>query len=180
MATGRTSGKVVVKAGLLLLGLICVSLMLSQPVFAAQGISTDELVKSSEVVIAGKVEKSSCHWTKGTVITRATIKVSEVLVGNVDKKDIIVEYEGGKVGDLELMLKDMVTLTKGEEIILFLKAGQSRLAGTAYFIEGKAQGKYIIKNGIATKNGFTLETNHDVVDNNISVKDLTAKIRTNQ
>ncbi|MBF0487000.1 MAG: hypothetical protein HQK98_02460 [Nitrospirae bacterium] len=181
MVTGRTKMKGFVKQmGLMFLCLVCLSLMLTQKVFAVSGISTDELVKSSEVIIAGKVEKASCHWSKGTVVTRATVKVSEVLVGSIDKKDIIVEYEGGKVGDLELKLTDAVSLTKGEEIILFLKTGQSKLNGTVFVIEGEAQGKYTVKNGIASKNGFTCEKNMDIVDNNIPVKELVAKIKTNQ
>ncbi|MEO5360398.1 MAG: hypothetical protein H7843_08100 [Nitrospirota bacterium] len=180
MSKVRTTMRGLLKMRLLLLGFVCLSMILSQTAFAVHGISTSELVKSSEVIIAGKVEKASCHWSKGTVVTRATVKVNEVLAGSVGNKDIVVEYEGGKVGDLELKLTDAVTLTKGEEIILFLKMGESKLTGTVFLISGEAQGKYIIKNGIATKHGFTLETNHDVVDNNIPVKDLIAKIKTTQ
>ncbi|MBF0456548.1 MAG: hypothetical protein HQK99_01465 [Nitrospirae bacterium] len=161
----------------LILSLLCLSFILSIKAFAAQGLSTGELVKSSEVIVSGKVENASCHWCKGTVVTRATVKITEVLAGRLDKKDIIVEYEGGKVGDLELKLTDAVSLTKGEEIILFLRTAESKLAGTVFIIEGQAQGKYTIKNGIASKGGFTLDKNQDVVDNNIPVKDLIAKIR---
>ncbi|MBF0517647.1 MAG: hypothetical protein HQK97_11135 [Nitrospirae bacterium] len=150
------------KTGLFFMSLICLALLLSQSAFAAKGISTGDLVKSSELIITGKVDKATCHFAKGTVITQATIKVSEVLSGNVDKKDIIVEYEGGKVGDLELKLTDAVTLTKGEEIILFLKTAQSKLAGkTVFVISGEAQGKYTIKRGIAIPIHTSPASNYD-------------------
>ncbi|MCG6552215.1 MAG: hypothetical protein L7F77_07800 [Candidatus Magnetominusculus sp. LBB02] len=166
----------------LTLPLICLSLAMTQAAFALQGVSTGELVKTSELIVSGKVEKISSHWVKdkSLVVTRATVKIKEVMAGNIGRKDIIVEYEGGKVGDLELKLTDAVSLSQGEEVILFLHQAQSALSGTVYVITCGAQGKYAIKNGNASKGGFTIDANHDVVDNNIAIEDLTAKIKASQ
>ena len=67
---------------------------------------------------------------------------------------------------------------KGEKVLLFLKAGKSKKDGAAYNLVGKNQGKYVVTaDGIARKNGFSIEGEKEMIDNNIPVDALIEKIR---
>lgn len=147
------------------------------------GLSTEELTKSSEVVIKGEVGEVESHWSADgkTIFTSALITVRDVIKGKIDQKEIIVEYEGGKVGNKVLMVSDVSPLKNGEEIILFLTPGKSKKReqnGDVYNIVGRAQGKYILgDDGIARKSGFSLIDGKDIIDSNISVDILINKIK---
>ncbi len=158
--------------------------LLTFPVFGLMiGLSTEELTKSSEVVIKGVVEEVESYWSEDgkTIFTGALITVRDVIKGKIDQRKIVVEYEGGIVGNKGLMVSDVSSLKKGEKIILFLTPGKSKKReqnGDVYNIVGRAQGKYTIgSDGIARKSGFSLVDGKDIIDNNISVDILIGKIK---
>jgi hypothetical protein len=144
------------------------------------GLGTEELTRGSESVIIGEVEDTEAQWSKDgkTIFTKAFIVVNEIIRGRTLQKRIIIEYEGGEIGDIGLKVSDVVPLEKGERVLLFLKSGKSRGDGFVYNIVGKAQGKYSIdKERIARKRGFSVIRGEDIIDNNIPLDELIKKIR---
>lgn len=141
------------------------------------GLSTEDLTRGSEAVIEGDVQDTQSRWSEDgkTIYTSVTIVIREEIKGKTAEKTIVVEHEGGEVGDTGLMVSDMAVFRKGQRVILFLKPGRSR---NVYNVVGKAQGKYDIDaEGIARKRGFTLMGGQEAVDNDIPVDTLKAKIR---
>ena len=145
-----------------------------------RGMSTEELAGKSDIVLEGEVKSVTSHWSKdGKIIfTRAVILDSHVIKGRITQKQIIVEYEGGEIGDIGFRVSDVVSLRKGEKVILFLRTGKSKQDGHVFNIVGKGQGKYRIdKNNIARKDGFSIMDGEELIDNNIPAGDLIDKIR---
>jgi hypothetical protein len=151
------------------------------------GISTEELTRSAELVVSGKVESIESSWTADgkSIVTRATVAINETVKGQPRTERVVVEYEGGEVGGVGLKVSDISPLIKGSDVILFLKSGVSRasLSGQGldqktYHFVGKSQGKYTIgEDGIARKSGFSLMGGEGAVDNNISRQELIDKVR---
>jgi hypothetical protein len=145
-----------------------------------KGMSTGELTKLSEIVIEGKVEGVEAQWSKDgkTIFTNAYIVVSNVIRGMSDQTNIIVEYQGGEIGDRGLKVSDEPTLNEGERVILFLKSGKSKKDGVAYNIVGKGQGKYVMgADGIARKSEFSIVGGEKDIDDTIPVDELIEKIK---
>ena len=161
--------------------LIMVYFLLSSSSLAVMlGLGTEELTRGSESVIIGEVEDTEAQWSKDgkTIFTKAFIVVNEIIRGRTLQKRIIIEYEGGEIGDIGLKVSDVAPLEKGERVLLFLKSGKSRDDGFVYNIVGKAQGKYTIdKERIARKRGFSVMSGEDIIDNNIPLDELLKKIR---
>jgi hypothetical protein len=142
--------------------------------------STEDLTRESDAVIEGEVIDVRAYWSKDgkTIFTKATIKKSRAIKGRAVQKKVIVEYEGGEIGDIGLQVSDVAPLKKGEKVILFLKTGKSKKDGSAFNLVGKGQGKYTIGNdGIARKGGFSVIGGEELIDNNIPVDVLIEKIK---
>lgn len=150
------------------------------PAFAImKALSTEELTKMSDRVVIGEVEDVEAQWSKDgkTIISSASIAVKKVVKGKVDHARIVVEYEGGELGDIGLRVSDVAPLKKGDHVLLFLKTAQSKKDGIVNTIVGKAQGKYTIDNsGIASKDGFSLADGEKVEDTTIPFDKLIKKI----
>lgn len=155
----------------------------SSPSAMMKGLSTEELTNASDIVVLGNVDKVKSQWSKDrkTIFTSAEIIVKDFIKGKKGKTfpvKIKVEYEGGEVGKIGLMVSDQTELKKGENVLLFLKAGKSKLDGLAYNLVGKNQGKYIVTaDGIVNKSGFSIAGETEMIDNNIPVDALIEKIR---
>lgn len=168
---------------MMLLCLMLVYFLPSQATAIMVGLSTEELTRTSEVVIRGEVEDIETHWsTDGkTIFTSASVIINNVIRGKLDKKKIVVEHEGGEMGNIGVRVSDVSPLKKGEKLILFLESGKSKKGeqnGDIHNIVGSAQGKYAIgDDGIARKSGFSLIKGSEVIDNNISVDALIDKIK---
>jgi len=150
------------------------------PAFAImKALSTEELTKMSDKVVTGEVEDVEAQWSKDgkTIISSASIAVKKVVKGKVDHARIVVEYEGGELGDIGLRVSDVAPLKRGEHVLLFLKTARSKKDGIVNTIVGKAQGKYSIDNsGIARKDGFSLANGEKVEDTTIPFDKLIKKI----
>lgn len=146
-----------------------------------KGFSTEELTRESDTVVSGDVEDAESFWSQDgkTIITRATVSVSGVIRGKSSAGNIIVEYEGGEIGDVGLRVSDVSPLIKGERVILFLKSVRSRKDSAAvYNMVGKGQGKYTIdEGGIARKGGFSLSGGEENVDSDIPLGVLLDRIK---
>ncbi|MDH5201838.1 MAG: hypothetical protein OEZ31_00485 [Nitrospirota bacterium] len=176
-----------------LMSIICLCFVMIFPSRAYSimvGLSTEELTKSSEFIVVGKVESVESIWSKDgkTIISRALIVINEVIKGEQSKERVTVEYPGGEIGDIGLKVSDVRTLKKGEETLLFLKSKKDQKREDEislsigeediYQITGNAQGHYTIDHqGIARKGGFSLIQREDATDNNIPLNILIDKIR---
>jgi len=155
-----------------------------------RALTVKDLTGNSDVVIRGTVEKMESFWTgedsRRTIVTRGIVSVSEIIAGGPSGDKVIVQYEGGQVGDLVLKVSDMPVITAGEEVILFLKKTGADggddgpfSEGTIYFIKGLGQGKYSLgRDGLARKNGFSNSGGaEDKTDRTIRTDRLIEKIR---
>ncbi len=165
---------------------LCLTLVYFLPSQASaimMGLSTEELTRASAVVISGEVEDVESHWSSDgkSIFTSASVIVNSVIRGKLDKKKIVVEHEGGEIGNIGMRTSDVSPLKKGEKLILFLESGKSKKGernGDIHNIVGSAQGKYAIgDDGIARKSGFSIIKGSEVIDNNISVDALIDKIK---
>ncbi|KJU87759.1 conserved hypothetical protein, secreted [Candidatus Magnetobacterium bavaricum] len=149
------------------------------PVHGAVAVSTDDLVMASDVILRGVVEQTKSVWDQkaGTIITRAHLNVTQVIRGDLNTKSVAFEYEGGTVGDLTLQLRDVVSVVKGEDVIVFLKTKAGKVNENVFFVHGDKQGKYTVKDGMATKEIDYIEGDPAVIDNNIPISTLIKKIR---
>lgn len=144
------------------------------------GLSTEELTLSSDAVIMGEVESVESRWDKEgkTIFTRAIIEVTETIKGKTKSKFIRVNYEGGEVGDIGLMVSDVAPLKKGERVLLFLQADKQEKVDDLYTITGKAQGKYTVhEDGTARKGGFSIVDGQELIDEALPVEKLIEKIK---
>lgn len=145
------------------------------------GMGTEELTRESGLVIRGEVAEVKAQWSEDgkTIITRANIIITNILKGETISNMITVEYEGGEIGEIGLMVSDVSPLNTGEDVILFLKkSAEGGKTGDVHNMVGNAQGKYTIsKDGIAGKSGFSVISGESIIDNNIPVDELIEKIR---
>ena len=145
-----------------------------------KGLTTEDLTKSSDLVVAGDVESATAKWSDDgkTIFTTAIVVVREVIKGRSVSHKIEVEYPGGEVGDIGLRVSDEGGLEQGEKVLLFLKHG-IRPGGThKYNLVGKGQGKYSIgQDGVARKKGFSLAGDTKQIDTEIPLEALIEKIR---
>jgi len=160
---------------------IMVIVLFSQPALAIMiGLSTEQLTKASQTVIMGQVEDVNSQWNEAgdRIVTRATVAVEEIIRGDLNEGQVVVEYEGGEVGEIGLKVSDSPSLKKGENVILFLEPNEETRGGLIRKIVGKAQGKYSIgEDGIARKLGFEVVRGKDVIDNSLPVNELVDRIR---
>jgi hypothetical protein len=164
--------------------------------------STEQLKMKSDAVLRGTVEEVKCLWSNDNmqIVTHVEISVHDVYKGKLDEtlvtsreivpgtlsKDFItVEFDGGKIDDVEFSVSDMPQFKNGEEVIVFLKIEKSRIKNNVYKLVGSAQGKYIIDDdGIVKKENFSVllekEDDKALIDNHIPVEELVEKIDDNR
>lgn len=104
---------------------------------------TAELAQEAKIIVQGEVKSvKSYKGINDIIYTRASFLVSDVVKGKIAKKNIIVEYEGGEIGDDSFWAEDEPTLEKGEQALLFLT--NSFWRKNVYYIVGGVLGKYAI------------------------------------
>lgn len=169
------------KKSILTILLTCLTVILFLPSLSSAlmvSLNISELTKESEVVVIGKVVKVKSYWSEDgdTIFTKAFIRVQKVIKGKVAQKKIVVEYEGGEVGDVGLAVSDMPTVKRGEKLILFLeskKAKDNVTIENVYEVVGNAQGKYTVcNNGIVKRDGFCVVSKKDIIDEDSMPTDM--------
>jgi len=164
---------------ILIVSLFTVPALFSLAAALMIGLSTEDLTRSSDVVLQGEVVDVAAYWSEdGKIMTRATVRKDIAVRGSITEERVVVEYEGGEIGDIGMKVSDVATLRKGEKVLLFLKSSKNRKNEAVHSIVGKAQGKYTVgEDGIARKKGYSLESGGGVVDNDIPAERLIEKIR---
>jgi len=145
-----------------------------------KALSTEELTKMSDTVVQGDVEDVQPMWdsTGKKIITRVTVRPTQTVTGTAQTAPVVVEYEGGEVGRVGMKVSDTPAMKKGENVLLFLKAGKSPVMGMSHAVIGRAQGKYNVgADGILRKGGFSVMGNRSSIDNNIPLQDMIRKVQ---
>lgn len=126
--------------------IMCVGLPLRGEATTVRGMSTQELVREAAVVVRARVLSRQSTWNEGKtrIYTDTILRVSEVVVGKLKKRDITLRQIGGVIGKLEMSVPGVAPIAVGEEVLVF-----ARTDGTRYYLVGMAQGKY----GVRTKAG---------------------------
>jgi hypothetical protein len=113
----------------------------------AVALSLEEMVAQSDVIAIGNCVDTKSVWTDGTLVTLATVSISESLKG-AESGTLTVVLPGGV--DVNRKIPVAVSypgaprLTPGEDVFLFLNADVD--TGMGYNVAGFSQGKFSIVN----------------------------------
>lgn len=113
----------------------------------AVGLSLDDMVDQSDVIAIGNVLDTKSVWVDGTLVTLATVSVSETLKG-AGSESLTVVLPGGIDANRQIPVAvsypGAPRLTPGENAFLFLNSDVDY--GLGYNVAGFAQGKFSIVN----------------------------------
>jgi len=121
--------------------------VLQTPVDAtlANGLSMQNMVNQSDLIAIGNCLNSKSVWLNRTLVTLATISVTETLKG-ADLETITVALPGGVDANrkvpVAMLYPGAPRITPGEDVFLFLTAN-GEVAGS-YTVTGFSQGKFSI------------------------------------
>jgi hypothetical protein len=141
--------------------------------------STEALTRSASVVVIGRVERVECRFTAGhaAIVSLASVVIEEALKGTHPRRRIVVETLGGEIGRVGMRATDAARLQTGQRVLLFLTPAGTREGHRVHEIVGQAQGAFRLENGVARKDPVCAIGNTEVIDWEIAVDDLLAKIR---
>ena len=111
----------------------------------AVALSLEEMVDQSDVIAIGNCQETKSAWVDGTLVTLATVSVSETLKG-AESGNLTVVLPGGVDANREVPVAvsypGAPRLTPGENVFLFLNSDVDY--GLGYNVAGFAQGKFSI------------------------------------
>lgn len=111
----------------------------------ALALSLEDMVNQSDVIAIGSCVDTRSVWVDRTLVTLATVSVSESLKGNATST-ITVELPGGidanRAVPIAVTYPGAPNITPGENVFLFLTA-TGEVAGS-YTVAGFSQGKFSI------------------------------------
>ena len=111
----------------------------------AVALSVEDMVNQSDVIAIGNCVETKSVWVDRTLVTLATVSVTESLKGN-ETSTITVELPGGIDANRKIPIAmtypGAPSLTPGENAFLFLTA-TGEVAGS-YNVAGFSQGKFSI------------------------------------
>ncbi len=154
-------------------------------------LSLKKLCLGADAIIFGEVKEIQSQWSldRSIILTIVTLQIHETLKGKIYTDQVLIQYPGGKVGDLALHVEDTPSFRMDEEVLVFLKfiknvkdIKHSPVIALSIFqpssVLGAAQGKYSIDSrGIARKSGYTLISKEKEPDRSLHLSNLKAKIR---
>jgi hypothetical protein len=113
----------------------------------ALALSLEDMVDQSDVIAIGNCQETKSVWVDGTLVTLATVSVSETLKG-AESGSLTVVLPGGidanRAVPVAVSYPGAPRLTPGENAFLFLNADVDY--GLGYNVAGFAQGKFSIVN----------------------------------
>ena len=154
-------------------------------------LSLERLTMDSDAIVYGEVKTIQSQWSiDGSIIlTVVTLQVHGILKGNVINDQVLIQYPGGKVGDISLQVEDTPSFQMDEKVIVFLKSIRDVMdikhspiialnIFQAFSVFGAAQGKYSIDNNqIARKWGYSLLDKEGDKDNVLTLLELEARVK---
>ncbi len=125
-----------------IVALVCLAMV--PGISSAQGraMTTDELVKQSDVVFVGKVNQLKSEWSsdKSRIFTRVTLSVDQYLMGTGTGSTLTLVTPGGEIDGVGEMYTHMPVFHKDEDVVVYA----ARDARGAYHVTGGSQGKLIV------------------------------------
>ena len=113
----------------------------------AVALSLEDMIDQSDVIAIGNVVDTKPHWVDGTLVTLATVSVSESLKGG-ELGSLTVVLPGGSDTNrqfpIAMSYPGAPRLTPGEDVFLFLNSDTN--FGLGFVVAGFAQGKFSIMN----------------------------------
>ena len=113
----------------------------------AMALSLEDMVDQSDVIAIGSCQETKSAWVDGTLVTLATVSVSETLKGT-ESGSLTVVLPGGIDANRQIPVAvsypGAPRLTQGEDVFLFLNSDVDY--GLGYNVAGFAQGKFSIVN----------------------------------
>jgi hypothetical protein len=110
-------------------------------------LSLEDMVAQSDVIAIGNCVETKSVWTDGTLVTLATVSVSESLKGAESGNLTVVLPGGADVNrkiPIAMSYPGAPRLTPGEDVFLFLTPDTD--SGMGYNVTGFSQGKFSIVN----------------------------------
>jgi len=144
-----------------------------------EALSIDTLVKASSSIIRGEVVDSQAMWSESgdQIVTRVTIRVQKDFKRLVSEELITVEYLGGEVGEIGMMVSDSPQMFAGEEVIIFLEPSGASTDRQRFHVVGSAQGKFTLEeDGMVRTMGFSLTEQDGLMYRELSEADLIQRI----
>src|SRR5262245_381770 len=87
--------------------------------------SDDEMIVSARVIVRGKVlSVATAIDSQERIFTYVTLKVQEVLKGQITERRIVVKEAGGEVGTRGSYLFGTPRFAQGEKVLLYLDTWQ--------------------------------------------------------
>lgn len=108
----------------------------------------NEKTEISSLVVRGTVKSVKTDWYKvnASAHTLITLKVSEVLKGQMPKsKEVVIRQPGGKIGDFDHRVEGVSRWEANEEVIMFLEPLRVKTHRGLYVELGIGIGKYEIR-----------------------------------
>ena len=111
----------------------------------AVALSLEDMVDQSDVIAIGSCQETKSAWVDGTLVTLATVSVSETLKG-AESGNLTVVLPGGVDANRQVPVAvsypGAPRMTPGEDVFLFLNSDVDY--GLGYNVAGFAQGKFSI------------------------------------
>jgi hypothetical protein len=118
----------------------------------------DQLVGEADYVVRVVVKSVNCEWrTEGEnrhIITKVELDVKEVITGT-PPSPLVLEFLGGRVGDMEMKVEGAPPFFVGDEDILFVRGN-----GRQFFpLVAVMHGQYLVQRDSATGQARVLRSN---------------------
>ena len=144
-----------------------------------EALTISTLVKASTSIIRGEVVDTQAMWSESgdAIVTRATIRVQNDFKRQVSEELVTVEYLGGEVGEIGMMVSDSPQMFAGEEVIIFLEPSEASTDRQRFHVVGSAQGKFTLEeDGMVRTMGFSLMEQDGLMYRELSEADLIQRI----
>lgn len=103
----------------------------------------DDLVAQSEVIFEGLVESHEVYLDppSGALRTRVQFRVIDIVKGEWESEKLSLEFTGGRLGEIGLVVTESVIPPIGERGVYFVESVSRRLVNPLY---GWQQGRFIV------------------------------------
>ena len=147
-------------------------------------LSTEELVARADLIVIGEVVSTDCEWDDANLLiyTLATLEVEKDIKNTSPSSHLTIRYVGGTVDNITLIIPGYCTLSRTENVLLYLEEED----GNTFRILGNVLGKHQIVSESETgvkfiKSGFVSSAKtygEENVQKTIRLDDYLAEVRT--
>ena len=119
-------------------------------------LSVEQKTDASDLVVRGTVESVEAIYDEhGHIVTRADVRVTEVLKGDAEVGDYVkVESAGGTIDGITMMVPAAARYSEGEDAFLFLSEHSD---GETYGTVAMEAGKYTVRPDPLTGNPLVVQ-----------------------